>query len=450
MNRLQFFNPTRRLVGRLFLWFWLTLIVTALLTAWIAQTFIVSARVETPEQFALTQIDSLVEIFKKSEDRVEHVRQALRRFGRDVRQPLIIVDIEAERLIYESGPPLHEKESKLVKMFIAQANPVVIKQGPFELIGPGKFTFKDKSYALFLHRPPRIPEGLLVWLIPCVVVISGVFCWLFAKSIVRPIRHLQSTGKRLANGELQARNDMKSFGYDEIGELAADFNRMAEQLQRLWQGQKRLLGDISHELRSPLARMQMAIGLAHQQDVEITTLDRIEREAVRMDALISQLLTLTRVETDKASLEPFILESVFSELFMDASFEASNVGKQFAYSVIPDVEVKVNKEQIQSAVENVLRNAIRYANSKVTADFKVDNTSWQLAIADDGPGLNQDECDAIFKPFYRPSTSRERQSGGAGLGLAIAQAAVDLHNGTIVAVPQESGGLQVIINVPFN
>lgn len=408
--------------------------------------------IEAPSPKLLNELRGVIAEIETKEGQFESFEALFRKPGANFRRPLIVYDVGNQEFLFQGGPPLRSDEKDLLKQFVSQGNTIDLKKGPLKVVGPVIFNFNQKPYALFMRQPMDMgggPERLLLWLIPIAVAISVIFCWLFATSIVRPIRHLQNTGRELADGNWEARNDLKAFGRDEIAELALDFNRMAEQLQRMWHGQKRLLGDISHELRSPLARMQMAIGLAHQQDAGIPTLDRIEREAVRMETLINQLLQLTRAETGKPSFSSVDLHEVLAELFQDAAFEATTAGKHFFGAEIPHVSFKANPLQLQSAVENVLRNAIRYAQSQVTAQFAVTETFWQLSICDDGPGLDSDECDEIFKPFYRPSTSRERQSGGVGLGLAIAQAAVDMHGGNIKAEPRDSGGLKVTITVPL-
>ena len=168
-----------------------------------------------------------------------------------------------------------------------------------------------------------------------------------------------------------------------------------------------------------------------------------------MEALINQLLQLTRAEAGKPALGKVNLRETMRELFQDAAFEASTNSKHFNCDEIPDIVLRADATQLNSAVENVLRNAIRYADTQVEAAFTVKDDQVTLVVQDDGPGLTPQECEEIFRPFYRPSASRERKSGGVGLGLAIAQAAIALHRGTISAKPGDSGGLVVTITVPL-
>ncbi len=451
MKFLAFINPTRRLVGRLFLWFWVTLVLTAVTSAWLARMFYQPFQIEQPSNNDIQQLVAMVNDLERRKAAYDQFRPLLRDVSMQQRRSFISVNLDTGKVSNNGGPPLRPDEESLLAQFARQSNYISVQLGPMVAIGPVIVNFNGTSHAVYWRRPDGKggPERILFWLIPTAVIISALFCWLFAKSIVRPIRHLQHTGRQLAEGDWQARTDIKAFRRDEIGELAADFNLMAEQLSTMWSGQKRLLADISHELRSPLARMQMAIGLAHQQEVDSPTLDRIEREAIRMEALINQLLQLTRAEAGKPVLSRLNLRDAMRELFQDAAFEASTNSKHFNSDEIPDVSLKADVNQLNSAVENVLRNAIRYADTLVEASFTVTEEQVTLVIKDDGPGLTPAECEEIFRPFYRPSASRERKSGGVGLGLAIAQAAIALHRGTISAKPGDSGGLVVTITVPL-
>jgi len=261
--------------------------------------------------------------------------------------------------------------------------------------------------------------------------------------------HIQGSAKKLANGNWQTRVGKAANRHDELGQLARDFNLMAEQLESMWGAQKRLLADVSHELRSPLARLQMALGLAHQQNVDPKTLQRIEREANRMEALIQQLLTLSRAEAGEVSFQQQGLNDVLSDILVDARFEAESNNKQLQIASVPSITVNVDSMMFCRAVENVLRNAIRHSHQLVTITFSKDNQNTYIHITDDGEGLSSEECERIFAPFYRASLARERESGGVGLGLSIAKAALELHHGRITAEQADTGGLRVTIALPL-
>jgi two-component system sensor histidine kinase CpxA len=280
------------------------------------------------------------------------------------------------------------------------------------------------------------------------LVTTTLLSWLFAKSLTRPILRLQKSARSLSTGNWEARIDNTEKRQDELGQLGRDFNSMAGQLEKMWTGQKRLLADISHELRSPLARLQMALGLAHQQNVDPASLARIEREAERMEALVSQLLELSRAENGVTTFSSYSLSLLFRDIFTDGQFEAANSNKALDINEIPKLTVLVDQVLLCRAVENVLRNAIRHSTYLTTVEFTVTDTEWSVTVCDDGEGLSSEECERVFAPFYRATLARERASGGVGLGLSIAKAAVELHHGAIKAVTREEGGLSVTLSFP--
>jgi two-component system sensor histidine kinase CpxA len=217
--------------------------------------------------------------------------------------------------------------------------------------------------------------------------------------------------------------------------------------------QKRLLADISHELRSPLTRLQMAAGLAqiHQNDQTGQYLVRIEKEAKTLDDMISDVLKLSRLEAQSQMLskeyQPFSL--VLNPVLSDATFEAKQNNKRLNIVGEQDAEFKYDGQIISSALDNVLRNAIKYANSLITVELKHNKNHLIITISDDGPGVPNNDLKQLFEPFFRVSHSRERNSGGTGLGLAITKHAILAHNGIIELKNQDNSGLSVIISLPI-
>jgi two-component system sensor histidine kinase CpxA len=286
-------------------------------------------------------------------------------------------------------------------------------------------------------------------LLLCIAIgTTTLLSWLFARSLTRPILQIQTSARSLANGKWQTRVKNVEKRQDELGQLGRDFNLMATQLDAMWSGQKRLLADISHELRSPLARLQMALGLAHQQNVDPATLVRIEREAERMDALIGQLLMLSKAEAGVTSFSSHTLSALLHDVFTDGQFEAANKNRVLDIADIPKLTIDAEHTMLCRAVENVLRNAIRHCKHSVEVTFEVNEDKWAVIISDDGPGLSSQECERVFSPFYRASLARERESGGVGLGLSIAKAAVELHHGNISAKRGQNNGLVVTLSFP--
>jgi len=262
---------------------------------------------------------------------------------------------------------------------------------------------------------------------------------------------LRSTTNELAEGNLGARVANKlTKRRDEVGQLGRDFNVMAERLESMVKAQQRLLGDISHELRSPLARLGVALGLARQRSgVEANgALDRIERESDNLNEMISQLLTLTRLEsgTDGRKRTEVDLDALVREVADDADFEARSTNR--AVQVVSSDKCSINgvEELLRSAVENVVRNAVRYTppGTAVEVALQRQNGNAVISVRDRGNGVPEEALERIFRPFNRTEDARDRQSGGgAGLGLAITERAVRMHGGSVQAANASGGGLSV-------
>lgn len=306
-------------------------------------------------------------------------------------------------------------------------------------------------------RPPQDrpmgPPGMHLPVFPVLAgLLASVLCaaglaWYFA----RPIRQLRSGFDRVADGDLEARVAPGMQGRrDELADLGRDFDRMTERLQSVVEGQKRLLHDVSHELRSPLARLQAAVGLARQQPARMDDcLLRVERESERMNQLVGQLLTLSRLEAGVAeATEPVDMAELLADIVEDARFEAEARHVVIAYDAGDMAEIRGNSELLHRAIENVLRNAIRYspAGGRVGVGAGKRGQVFQVRIEDQGPGVEADELEAIFKPFFRGRAARP--GDGHGLGLAIARRVMRVMGGDIQATRGAAGGLVVEIEIP--
>ncbi|AXT38153.1 HAMP domain-containing protein [Alteromonas sp. BL110] len=447
---LRSISPTRAIMGRLFLWFWATFIVTALLAIWGSRLFFEDLEIVPIKPREVAALNQVVEHIQNDRFQDAPLRGALERHSRERRARMVAIDISDNRIIPAGGPPLRNEDRDDLLRLVNQTSPIAVKRGAFKILGPVFFERNNTRFALFsvrLEIPDKQTPPILLFL-TIALITTIVLSWLFAKSLTNPILRIQSSAKRIASGDWQARVGRASNRQDELGQLSRDFNKMADQLESMWAAQKRLLADVSHELRSPLARLQMALGLAHQQNVDPETLSRVEREANRMEALVGQLLTLSRAEAGEATMEKQMLSLVLNDVFTDANFEAVNKNKQLKIDEIPKKFVVVDGMMICRAVENVLRNAIRHSEFLTHISFSEDAKQWCIHITDDGEGLTVEECERIFSPFYRATLARERESGGVGLGLSIAKAAVELHHGRIIAEPVERGGLQVTLSFP--
>ncbi|MDW1918492.1 ATP-binding protein, partial [Vibrio sp. Vb0349] len=211
-----------------------------------------------------------------------------------------------------------------------------------------------------------------------------------------------------------------------------------------------LLSDISHELRSPLTRLRMASALATRKQGDSPELVRIDTEAQRLEQMISELLELSRMQVNShMTRETQPIESLWEEIIKDAQFEAEQMGKKLRYSEIPERHISGNPKLLMSAVENIIRNAIYYGKDEVQIDIQDKTDTLTITVDDNGDGVPDEELEAIFRPFYRVSTARDRHSGGTGLGLTITESAIRQHSGTIVASRSPRGGLRVSITLPL-
>ena len=248
------------------------------------------------------------------------------------------------------------------------------------------------------------------------------------------------------------------FGGDEIQGLVHDFNYMAEQLERLVGAQKILVRDVSHELRSPLARLSVALELAREEAPASMQeyLQRIDREAGRLNLLIGQLLRLSSIESTNASshLDKFTLHGLVEELLPDAEYEAQQRCCKIQLLEHSDCTVQGNQELIYRAIENIVRNAIRYTRQDTVVELKIrceERAGLRMVtldVADSGPGIPETELENIFRPFYRVDAARQQDTGGFGVGLAIADRAVRLHHGEVRARNRPEGGLTVSLSLP--
>jgi signal transduction histidine kinase len=284
---------------------------------------------------------------------------------------------------------------------------------------------------------------------------SLLFAVLLAWYFSRPIRALRSAFFAASKGDLAPRFDKEKGRSDEFRDLGRDFDRMTEQLRNLIDGQRRLLHDVSHELRSPLARLQAAIGLAHQQpDKLATSLERIERESVRMDKLVGELLTLSRLEATQRveHKEPINIGEMVEQIADDARFESSNSGAVIAVTAVDGITVSGAPDLLWRAVENVVRNAIKHGGGDVDIHVARTDADVAIAVCDRGPGIHQNDLPSLFQPFFRCQSADGAQNSvdGHGLGLAIARRVIDAHDGHIRVANRDGGGLAVTITLPVS
>ena len=312
-------------------------------------------------------------------------------------------------------------------------------------------------------HPPPLFHFMLHWewnKIFLYFIIGGLVCYFLSRSLTAPIRKLREATNRIAGGDFSVRvgKELDRKG-SEVADLGHDFDIMAERVEGLLLAQRRLLRDISHELRSPLARLNVALELARQRAGEKASppLARIEKEAERLNDLIGQLLTLNLLEsgTEELTRESVDLNALIVMVAEDADFEAQSRKRRVCFPRGEKAMVSGSWELLRRAMENVVRNGVHYTaeNTHVEISFSVhkdgDTKQARVLVRDHGPGVPEETLNNIFKPFFRVAEARDRQSGGSGIGLAIADRAVRLHGGRMTAANAEDGGLVVEILLPI-
>ena len=337
------------------------------------------------------------------------------------------------------------------------AGPFIIKQG-----NQIRYVYSHRQLSNLGEERLKIiwsqaPKHLLL----SAVLITFPLCFALAWYLSAPIHRLQQATHEFSSTQKvpEQITPLLKRG-DEFGDLARDFKRMASQIQDALENQKRLLSDVSHELRSPLARLRIALGLVEQgtakkhDNTYQREIDQMVLECERIDSLIEQLLDIARLDSAQLNIQrrEFDFCSFLLEIKKDTELEAEEKQLTLRDVMLPDQVVNVNGVSVllHSAVENILRNAVYHApvGSEIEICLSTDENSLLLTIADHGPGVDEAHLEKIFEPFYRPQYARERDSGGSGLGLAIAKRAIEYHDGCVWAENAESGGLQVNIRLP--
>jgi signal transduction histidine kinase len=296
------------------------------------------------------------------------------------------------------------------------------------------------------------------------LLVSTVICFFLTRHLVRPIDRLRQATREVAAGDLSVRMLPRLKGrQDDLALLAADFDTMAERVQTLLESKQRLLRDVSHELRSPLTRLQLALSLARRQDGGVERqLTRIASEADRLEQLIARILKLVRLERPGSAFQgvPVDVGKLLQVIVQDVAIEAEARSCTVALHADAALEVSGDPELLRSAFENVIRNAVRYSVSGSAVEVR----SWRCAqspdrppgavehvevtVRDHGPGVPEKDLKLIFEPFYRVGAARDRAGGGEGLGLAIASRAIAVHGGSIEARNAPGGGLEVAMRLP--
>lgn len=297
-------------------------------------------------------------------------------------------------------------------------------------------------------------------LILIILLITSPLLWWFTRMLIRPISHLQEAANSVALGNFKIDKSLIANGPLEIRQVGQSFNRMASSIDRLISNQQTLLSSISHELKTPLTRLQLATALVRHECGETESVKRIEREIGRMDKMISELLLLSRHQMNsQVERDIFYANTLWTDIINDAKFEAEQRGITFLTNIrLPKNELQLNGNSrlLESAVENIVTNALKYTKDKIELHIFIQEEEEEeeeeflrIRIDDNGSGVHPDEFKKIFKPFYRVDETRTRTTGGTGLGLAIVSNVIQEHQGKVWAEKSPLGGLAVTIRLPL-
>ncbi|MET0645639.1 MAG: ATP-binding protein [Pyrinomonadaceae bacterium] len=462
----------RSLFLKVFLWFWLAMVVV--ITVFAVTTHLTrSPEMFRPPQFIETVLSGYARNAAAAyesggaaglEEYLSHVRNET-----NTRNQLF--DASGVELTGADAP----ERVREVAAQVAQTGQPFFRDIGFGMLEVRPVEARDGgSYAFVtympLGRPPH--ERHVFWILSestwslvarvlAVVLAAGALCYLLARYIVAPVVKLREVTRQVTQGDLSARVGPSLGGRrDELAAMGHDFDEMAGRVETLVGAQTRLLRDISHELRSPLARLSVALDLARKRagTAAAGDLNRIEREAKRLNEMIGQLLALSRWESDgdRQRAETIDLAALVRDVGSDADFEAQGRNCSVVVEECDACEIKGTQQLLRSAVENIVRNAVRYTPEgsavKISLRCLRENGAGEavITVKDEGAGVPEESLKEIFRPFYRMDDSRTRETGGTGLGLAITERAVRLHGGTARASNMPGGGFAVELRLPVN
>ncbi|MGK0306656.1 MAG: two-component system sensor histidine kinase CpxA [Gammaproteobacteria bacterium] len=467
MRGLSRFNPAQSLFFRVFLWFWLAALLIFFSSVWLAKQLGSEAKYQplnTQQQQDLESITRKLQNQIDKHDGQVELKNVLKQLSKRNRNRFGLVLIEqSTREIVHSATRHRPIKKEMFDDFNPQSTALTLEIKGINFVGPGRVKVNQNEYMLFLVKSRRggdlrvirheYPEIFIIFMLS----LSLGLCYLFVRGLLNPIAQLRHASKRMATGKMGVRVGNASKRSDEIGQLGRDFNYMSEQVESLLTSQKRLLADISHELRSPLTRLQLSIGIALQQNEldmsanMLAALERIEKESQQIENMIAQVLLLSSLDNKQPmqNLHIVSLEKIMTPIIDDAQFEAEQRNKKLDYQAQENIRLYADPQLLSSAIENILRNGIYYSNHIIQVSVSVQDKRIVWIIEDDGNGIEESQLDRIFEAFYRESTARDRNSGGVGLGLAIAQHAIRKHKGSIRASNKPQGGLLVKISIPY-
>ncbi|UPQ88193.1 envelope stress sensor histidine kinase CpxA [Vibrio sinaloensis] len=456
------------LYGRIFAIFWLTMLLVLFAVLSLPHLDPRKARDIPSDHFQrLEEVKTGIESRYANENNLARILVQLenpRRSGRDDRHnredrpSFFITDLEGNIVTVNERKDFRYRALQNFITSVDLLGPPKQKlYGHYMLAGPLPIKLAEQDLLFYVgvkwNQPPpfllRMFDKPFQLLFAVMLVSTPLLLWL-AWALSQPARKLERAAQRVAKGEFVVDPELEK-GTSEFRQAGASFNQMVEAVNQMIGGQQRLLSDISHELRSPLTRLRMANALATRKQGESPELTRIDTEAQRLEQMIGELLELSRMQLDShQTREQQPMSSLWEAILSDAQFEAEQVKKTLTYTPIPERTISGNPKLLMSALDNVVRNAICYSKDRVDVEFIDAEQHIVIRVDDNGEGVADHELEAIFRPFYRVSTARDRHSGGTGLGLTITENAIRQHCGHISASRSPLGGLRVEIKLPLN
>lgn len=450
----------RSLYWKIFISFWLATILIIFTTAWVtSQIAQKSSQPAREEMFMDSYANAAVATFESGQQAA--LLKWLNQIGLSRHMSIYLLSNTGDIIGTQAAP---ENVKNVAASLINDELPSegILKSGKLivshEILSTsGKYyrlaAVSEKPISYFV----QIPWAGLTIRLTLATFISGLICYLLSIYLTQPLRSLGMAAKSIATGKLNTRvGHFRGHSKDEIAELSNEFDRMAEQLETLVTSKERLLQDISHELRSPLARLNIALELGRNKTKNLAENEfkRMEIESSRLNSLIGEILDFARLEksTTELNLTETNLDDLIKEITQDANYEFGEESMRVHTKIINSCKLNIDARLIHRAIENIVRNALHYSatNQKVVITLSKDDIKKEVIIdiRDHGPGVPEEQLEKIFAPFYRVDSSRTKKTGGYGLGLAIAARAVSLHQGSIIAENHPTGGLSVRITLP--
>lgn len=454
-------NPWHSLFGKIFLWFWLTSILIIAITTFVVKTINQPFQLDQPvEEQMVVLVNQAHRVSQMYSIMGNEAFSQIHFINERERTQLYLID-EDLRVIGTPRPP--RGVFPLLSSMLDQPQATLGSWRREIWLGPIALQLGDQSFYLLLRGIPNNSQINLdrfyseTLILGVALLMSGLFSAFLAWSFSRPLKLFRIATQKFARGNLSSRVGHKlNSRLDEFGILGRDFDHMAERLESLVHAQQRLLGNVSHELRSPITRIQVALGIAYKKagpEAE-SILTRIERESEKLEQMIAQVLKLSRLENQLQDLQKINinLNPLLEQLVDDAEFEAKASNKSVTLTAPDQVTVCGEANLLHSAVENVVRNGIRYTREQTIVEVTTRNLVFEkchkveIVIRDYGPGASEQTLEHLFDPFYR--AVENTSDGGAGLGLSIAKQVITKHGGTISARNHLAGGLEVVIQLP--